>query len=199
MQTISNKINGTSINVVRENWGWLLFIGVLMVVLGVIGLSMEFALTITSLVIFGCLMLVGGALQLVDVFKAKEWKSKLWYILIALMYAATGLVMIIFPGASAVWITLFIGASLLTTGLFRIIMGFQMRGVVKSWGWTIFSGFMSILLGLMILSEWPISGLWAIGLFIAVELIMQGFSMIHIALAAKSHETASLVEAKERV
>lgn len=196
MQTISNNTNETNAHIVRKNWGWLLFIGISMVIFGFIGLSMSLALTITSLVVFGCLMLFGGVLQLYDAFKAEGWKSKLWYILIALMYIATGIVMIKFPGASAVWITLFIGASLLTTGLLRIIMGIQMRDVVKGWGWTVFSGLMSILLGLMILAEWPISGLWVIGLFIAVELIMQGFSMIHIARVAKSLETGALVSAK---
>ncbi|NOR80531.1 MAG: HdeD family acid-resistance protein [Methyloprofundus sp.] len=196
MRTISNNINETKVNIVRTNWGWLLFVGIFMVISGFIGLSMEFALTITSLALFGFLMLGGGILQLVDAFKAEGWQSILWHILIALMYVATGLVMIIFPGASAVWITLFIGASLLATGFLRIIMGFQMRGVVKGWGWTIFSGLMSILLGLMIFAEWPVSGLWVIGLFIAVELIMQGLSMIHIALVAKSHETGVLVSAK---
>jgi uncharacterized membrane protein HdeD (DUF308 family) len=43
----------------------------------------------------------------------------------------------------------------------------------------------SILLGGMILAQWPLSGLFVIGLFIAVELITNGWSYIFIALAAR--------------
>jgi uncharacterized membrane protein HdeD (DUF308 family) len=56
----------------------------------------------------------------------------------------------------------------------------------KNWGWPLLSGFISVLLGLIIAVKWPVSGLFVIGLFVAIELIMHGWSYIFIALAAKS-------------
>lgn len=131
-------------------------------------------------------MIAGGVLTLIDAFRAEGWKAKLWEILIALVYIVAGAVMVMNPGASAVWFTMFIAAFLLISGIFRIIIGFQIRGEVKGWGWTVFGGVMSIVLAFMIFAQWPFSGLWVIGLFIAIEMIMQGTSMISIALAAKS-------------
>lgn len=171
---------------VRANWGWLLFMGIALVVLGIIGLYMVGTLTIVSMLWFGIFVIVGGILLLIDAFKAEGWKAKLWEILIAVAYILAGIIMVANPGKSAVWFTLFIGAFLLVSGIFRIIVGFQVRNEVKGWGWTVFGGVLSIILSFMIFAQWPYSGLWVIGLFIAIEMIMQGTSMISIAMAAKA-------------
>ena len=173
-------------NEVRANWGWLLFMGIALVILGVIGLYMAGTLTVASVLWFGILVIIGGALTLIDGFKAEGWKAKLWEILIALLYIVAGLVMVANPGASAVWFTLFIAIFLLITGVFRIVIGFQIRKEVQNWMWTVIGGVASIILAIMIFNQWPISGLWVIGLFIAIEMIMQGISMISIAMAAKA-------------
>jgi len=49
----------------------------------------------------------------------------------------------------------------------------------------VLSGVLTILLGVMIVLQWPWSSLWAIGLFVSVDLIMSGANFIAIALAAK--------------
>ena len=171
---------------VRANWGWLMVMGIGLTVLGVVGLYMAGALTIASLWWFGVLTIAGGGLTLADAFRAEGWKAKLWEMLIALLYIAAGIVMLLNPGASAVWFTLFIAAFLFASGIFRIITGFQIRYQVKGWGWTVFGGVASVVLAIMIWAQWPVSGLWVIGMFIAIEMIMQGTSMIGIALAAKA-------------
>lgn len=56
----------------------------------------------------------------------------------------------------------------------------------KNWGWPLISGLVSVLLGGMILAQWPQSGLWIIGLFIAIELLLNGWSYLFIALAART-------------
>lgn len=175
---------------VRANWGWLMFMGVALTILGIIGLYMAGTLTIVSILWFGILVIAGGVLTLIDAFRAVGWKAKLWEILIALVYIVAGAVMVMNPGASAVWFTMFIAAFLFISGIFRIVIGFQIRDEVKGWGWTVFGGVASIVLAFMIFAQWPLSGLWVIGLFIAIEMIMQGTSMISIAMAAKASKDA---------
>ena len=64
-------------------------------------------------------------------------------------------------------------------------MSFQLRPA-GGWWWVLLSGIMSIVLGAIILAQWPATGLWVIGLVIAIELIVNGWSYIFVALAAKS-------------
>jgi uncharacterized membrane protein HdeD (DUF308 family) len=40
-------------------------------------------------------------------------------------------------------------------------------------------------IGLMIINQWPASGLWVIGMFVAMELIINCWSAVMIALAAQ--------------
>jgi uncharacterized membrane protein HdeD (DUF308 family) len=183
---------------IRKHWGWLMFFGIVFVIMGMLGLGMSTLLTLTSVLFFGVMILVAGGLQLVDAFKAHGWKSILAYVLIALLYIAAGIMIIVDPLAASAWLTLAIASILIAVGILRIIMGFQMNPA-RGWGWPVFSGVISILLGIMIISRWPVSGLWVIGLFVAIELIMQGWAMITISLVAKNadpDEIKKLLEVK---
>ena len=174
---------------VTIKWGWMLALGIIMVILGTIGLGMTFALTIASVWFFGILLLIGGVIQLVDAFMCKGWKSILWHILIALLYLAGGAVIIRDPVLASTTFTLFIAGVLVGTGIFRIIIAFQMRGI-PGWVWVLIGGIAAIALGIMIFAQWPVSGLWVIGLFVAIEMLFNGWSQIMIALAAKAASKA---------
>ncbi|HYQ91386.1 MAG TPA: DUF308 domain-containing protein, partial [Candidatus Competibacteraceae bacterium] len=117
-------------------------------------------------------------------FQCQGWKSVLWHVLIALLYVAAGIVIIVDPILASMTLTLMLAWILITVGVFRIIMAFQLRPVA-GWFWPLLSGIVSILLGSMIIAQWPVSGLWVIGLFVAIELIFNGWAYVFIALAAR--------------
>jgi uncharacterized membrane protein HdeD (DUF308 family) len=169
----------------KHNWGWLLALGLISIVLGTVGFYMTFAFTLTSVLIFGYLLLVGGVLQLVHAATCKGWKSVLWHVLIALLYIAAGIDIIADPVRASAVLTLILAGILIAVGLSRIVMGFQLRSAVDGWYWSVLSGLISIVLGGMIIAQWPESGLWVIGLFVAIELLFNGWSMIFVALAAR--------------
>jgi uncharacterized membrane protein HdeD (DUF308 family) len=172
----------------RKNWGWLLAFGILAILLGILGLGMTFGLTLASIELFGILLIVGGAFQLFNAFKCKGWKSTVWHLLIALLYIAAGVIMVIDPVLASVTLTLVIAWILIAVGIMRSIMAFQMRKA-SGWYWPLISGVVSIALGVMIIVQWPISGLWVIGLFVAIELILHGWSYVFVALAARKAGT----------
>ncbi len=167
-----------------RNWGWMLTMGIILVILGTIGLGATFALTLASVFIFGVLLLIGGGAQLFDAFYFTGWKNRLWHILIALIYFTAGGIILYDPVMASAMFTLLIAWALIAIGALRIWVAFQMKGM-KGWGWTLVGGIAAILLGIMIMAKWPVSGLWVIGLFVAIELIINGWSMISLAIAAR--------------
>ena len=171
----------------RKHWGWLLLLGILFIVLGSIGLGMVFGLTLVSVLFFGILMVVGGCLQLINAFKCKGWKSIFWHMLMALFYIFAGIIVIGDPVLASTIFTAMLAIAFICVGLVRVIMAVQLRGA-KGWVWPLITGIVSILLGGVILAQWPISGLWVIGLFVSVEMIIHGWSYIIVALAARSTE-----------
>ncbi len=168
----------------KKNWGWFLALGILLVILGFIGLGMMLALTIASVLFLGVFFLIAAVAQIINAFKGKGWKSIAWHILSAILYGVAGVAVIINPLMASIFLTLVLGFSILIAGFTRIIMAFHIRGM-KGWGWPLVGGIVSVLLGILIIAQWPVSGLWVIGLFVAIELIMSGWSYVFLALAAR--------------
>lgn len=181
----------------KKNWGWLLALGIASIVLGTIGLYMTFALTLATVVFFGALILAGGLLQLIQAFSCKGWKGVLGHVLIALLYVAAGVLIIVDPVLASGVLTLVLAGILIAVGVIRIAMGVQQRKAVAGWYWSVLSGIVSILLGGMIVLQWPVSGLWVIGLFVAIELILNGWSYVFVALAARKARQADTSAASQ--
>jgi uncharacterized membrane protein HdeD (DUF308 family) len=48
------------------------------------------------------------------------------------------------------------------------------------------SAAVGVVLGFLLLKEWPLSGLWAIGTLVGINLLFAGFSIISVGSAARS-------------
>ncbi|RUW62503.1 DUF308 domain-containing protein, partial [Mesorhizobium sp. M4B.F.Ca.ET.049.02.1.2] len=81
-------------------------------------------------------------------------------------------------------LTLLLAASLVASGVLRAWVGFRHRPE-KGWGWLVAAGVISALAGLVIAMGWPVNSLWVLGLFLAIDLVFQGWSFIAIGLALK--------------
>lgn len=173
-----------------RHWGWVMALGILFIVLGTVGLGMSIALTVTTVMVFGMLMITGGVFQAVEVFKCKGWKGVMLHIITALFYIAAGIMLVMNPLVGSVVLTAMLGGALIAVGVLRITMGFQLKDIAHHWGWIVFAGVMSLILGGMILLQWPTSALWVIGLLVAIELIMHGWSYVMLALAARTAKMA---------
>jgi uncharacterized membrane protein HdeD (DUF308 family) len=187
-----SAIRDTVLGDLKTKWGWLLALGISLIVLGTLGLWMSFAMTLATVIMFGALLAVGGAFQLLNAFQLKGWKSVLWHVLIALLYIAAGIIIFTDPVFASLSLTIALAWILIAVGVLRIFMAFQLRAV-KGWFWPLVSGLISIALGVMILAQWPTSGFWVIGLFVAIEMVFNGWSSVFVALAARKASTAKSV------
>lgn len=169
---------------VKRNWGWLLALGVVFELAGFISLGMVVSVTLASMFLIGALVLVTGVFQLIDVFRSQGWKAAAWHFLIALLYIFAGSLIIYDPFIASTIITAMLAWTLIIIGVARAFMAFSIRQS-KGWFWLLLAGIASIALGVMILMQWPASGLWVIGLFISIELIINGWSYVLLALAIR--------------
>lgn len=170
---------------VKKGRTWLIIVGSLSIVLGIIGAGMSVTMTIVSILFMAVLLFISGISQFFEVFMVDGWKNKLLTGVIGLIYLIAGMTIFQNPAASAVWFTLFIAGFLVAAGISRIGFGFSVRDELPGWLLIVVSGVISIILGFLIFAKWPISGLWVIGFFISIELIMHGFAMIAAARMVK--------------
>lgn len=176
---------GTHLIPLRRSWGWLMAAGIALIVLGILGLGAVALLSVASAIWFGAMIFVGGIVVLVDAFRQQGWKSRLLHILIGVLYLAVGAVTFVNPLAATASLTLLAGCGLVAAGVLRLVVAFQNREL-PYWGWVAFSGLLSLVLGAMIIGQWPASSLWVLGTFLAIELIFQGWAAVALALAIRS-------------
>lgn len=208
MTEVSGSAAGRALASANISWGWLLALGILMLALGVIGLGMSYWLTIVAIYWFGILAVIGGGIQLFDAFHHKGWKGVVWHVIIGVVYIIAGIIMIAMPIAAAFWLTIFIAVALVVSGVMRIFMAFHVRDQGSVWLWVLFTGVISIVLGILVYGtitppgadqlataegqvEWMRSWGWVIGLFVAVELLVEGMALIAVAFAVKSTSTSA--------
>jgi uncharacterized membrane protein HdeD (DUF308 family) len=169
----------------HKNWGWFLTIGILLMILGMFAVTASTLTTLATMVVLGSLLVAGGVIQGVNAIKTRHGRGFLVNLLAALLYCVTGILVLIHPEIGAITLTLLLSAFYTVSGLFKIVAAFVKR--YAHWGWLAFSGFVSLALGLMIWAQWPVSGLWVIGLFVGVDLIIVGWLWIVFAIAVKDN------------
>ncbi|HEV8003118.1 MAG TPA: HdeD family acid-resistance protein [Planctomycetaceae bacterium] len=169
--------------VLRRNWGWFLVLGILEIVLGTIAVGATAVATFATVVFFGWLLLVGGAVSALHAFWRKRWQGFFLDLATGVLYVVVGFFMVAEPLAAAASLTLLIAMFLLIGGIFRIIVA--LTGHLEHWGWVLLNGIITAALGIMIWRHWPFDGLWVIGLFVGIEMIFYGWSLVMLSLLAK--------------
>ncbi len=172
-----------------RNWGWLLALGILMIILGVVAMAAPVVATIAIQVMLGWLLVISGIAEGIHAFMVKEWRGFLLELLSAVLYLGVGLMLLVDPLKGAVALTLILAVFLLVEGIFKIITALRVRDH-RGWGWLLASGIVSVVLGVMIWAQWPASGLWVIGLLVGIQLLFTGWSLVMLALVARGHRQA---------
>jgi uncharacterized membrane protein HdeD (DUF308 family) len=164
-------------------WSTLL-LGIVLALGGLVVLGDVVLATVISAIIIGIVLVISGAFEIFYAVWAGGWRGFIWHTLLGISYIVFGCVLISQPAAGSLILTWIIGAVLLVSGVIRAVLSFRQAG---TGGWLVFiSGLFGFLGGILILAHWPDSGLWVIGTFLGIDLILHGVSWIVIALRPRS-------------
>lgn len=164
-----------------SSWKWSLGIGIAMLVIGFIAMGNLIVATAASIYLVGVVMLVGGVLQLIHGFRQHQRKA--FWIISGLLYAIAGIFAISNPFAFSSVLTLWLGIVLIFVGISRLL---SIPSSVPGRGCMLFSSILTLLLGLVLVLGWPANSLWVIGMFLAFDLVFQGWSYLLLGLALKN-------------
>ena len=184
--SVSKGMANRYLTAFSKNWCWFLGWGVLLVVLGVLALSFSVLTTMLSVILLGCIIFAAGVFVIMDAFSF--WWGKgggfFLHLLIGILYLSVGFIMFKGPVGASISITFLLAVFYIMLGFLRIIYSLSLR--MPQWGWGLFNGIVALVLGVLVLSQWPESSLFIIGLFIGIDLIVSGWTYIMAALAARS-------------
>ncbi|MFZ3040053.1 MAG: DUF308 domain-containing protein [Polynucleobacter sp.] len=165
--------------------GILIGMGVLFITLGMIGVAGQTLFSFVTINVLGAFLIFGGVVQFAHALKSKGWRSVGVQVVLAVLYITAGVYTWAFPIPALEAITLWLAAIFFVTGFLRLISAFQHRHF-REWFWLVLSSAISILMGVLIMNGYPQTSLWLPGLLIAIELLLQGWSLLFLGLAARS-------------
>jgi uncharacterized membrane protein HdeD (DUF308 family) len=175
--TMRNLQASSDTTPLRAKWGWIVALGVVYLIAGFIALGSVVMATVASVLVVGVMMIIAGVAEVFSAFQIKSWGRFLLWALLGVLYIIAGFVTFENPLLAAVVLTLILGASLVASGIMRIILAFSMKRETP-WVLVMLSGAITLLLGLLILAHWPVSSLYILGLFLGIDLIMAGVGWI---------------------
>jgi uncharacterized membrane protein HdeD (DUF308 family) len=172
----------------RNARGWLLVLGLALLLLGLCASANLFVATVATIYYVGAMMLVGGVFQIVHAFGTRKWGSAGLWLISGILYLLAGLVAFFNPLLAAAMLTLLLAMSLGMSGLLRLWLG--IGATVVGRGWLVVSGLASIAAAVVIGLEWPVNALWILGLVLSVDLIVQGVALLAAGFSIRTLRTA---------
>jgi uncharacterized membrane protein HdeD (DUF308 family) len=168
---------------VKSCWFCFLMLGILLVLCGSAAIVIPPLFTVLTAKVLGILLMVAGLVTVISSFWIGKWSGMLLHLLTGILYLVAGFVVSERPVATAIVITLFIAATFIVLGSFRIVSALTIR--FPQWGWVLFNGLVTLLLGVVIYRHFPESALWVIGILVGVELLLNGWTWIMLSLAVR--------------
>jgi uncharacterized membrane protein HdeD (DUF308 family) len=176
--------SGQQLTALRGNWGWFVLLGVALNVLGLIALGAVPIASLATTVVIGALLLGSGVAEIIGAFWCRGWSGFLLVLLSGVLSVVVGGLFLRAPADALLALTLLLACLLMAGGPFKIVAALSYR--FETWGWSVVSGVIDFILGVMIWQEWPASALWVIGLFVGISLLFRGFSWIGLGVALRA-------------
>ena len=165
----------------RSKWGWIVALGVIYVIVGLVALGSIVTATVASVLLVGVMMVVAGIAEVFNAFQIRTWGKFVLWLLLGALYIFAGIITFENPLLAAMLLTFLLGLALVFSGAMRLVLAFSMKESTP-WIWVAFSGAVTLLLGLVILARWPVSSVYVLGLFLGIDLVIAGASWIGIGL-----------------
>jgi uncharacterized membrane protein HdeD (DUF308 family) len=162
--------------------------GIVLIVLGVLAIAMPGIAALAATFFIGWLLIIGGIFGLIAVFAAGTSAAGFWWhLLTAILYLVAGIMIFVSPVAGVLTLTILVAAYMFAGGVMRvaIALGYR-RDIPKAWGWLLFSGIVDIALGLLIISGFPGTAAWVLGLLVGINFVFMGWAIVMAAYACRT-------------
>ena len=162
---------------VRQHRTGFTVLGIVLLVLGVLAIGFPLVSSIAVKLVVGWFFLLTGISVLYSAFQMRQWRSAIWAGLIGVLQLAAGIYLTMFPLTGLIGLTFLTGLVFLAQGVAEAAMAWQYRPR-SGWVWLAASAAASGLLGVILIAGLPETALWALGMFLGLNLISSGVSFL---------------------
>ena len=159
-------------------------LGIITIIMGIVAITAPLITGLSVAVLVGLLVLAGGIARMVWAFQAASLGQGLLMFVIGGLTLLCGVALATDPIFASGVLTIILAAYLAIDGVVEIAAGLQVRPF-PGWGWLVIGGGFSLLLGVMIWQQYPLSGAWAVGILVGIKILFNGWTMIALGMAAR--------------
>ena len=159
--------------------------GVVAIILGMLAMMMPGLTGVSVVYLLGVIVLVAGIVRMIWAFQAGSLGRGLLMFAIGLLTLLAGFALLAHPLFASGVLTIMLAVYFILDGIGEIAAGIKVRPA-DGWGWLLFGGIVSLLLGMMIWRQFPLSGLWAVGILLGIKLFFIGLIMVTAGSAVRS-------------
>ncbi len=184
MSEVTSSMASGLLGGIKDNAKLAVTIGIILIIVGVLAIASPLVAGMSITIVVGTLLIIGGIGECFLAFQAGAFGRGLLIFIVGALMAVAGFYMISQPVAGLATITLFLTAYFIVSGIFEIIAAVQIRPA-SGWGWMLFNGIVTLLLGILIWRQFPLSGAWAVGVLFGIKMVFSGLSLVFIGNAVK--------------
>ena len=159
--------------------------GVIAIILGIFAMMAPGLTGISVAILVGVIVLVGGIVRIIWAFQAGSLGKGLLMFAIGGLTLLCGIALVANPLFASGVLTIILAIYFIVDGIFEIAAAMRLRPG-SGWGWMLFGGIVSLWLGILIWRQFPLSGVWAIGILLGIKLFLVGLIMVMGGSAVRS-------------
>ncbi|WP_197078411.1 DUF308 domain-containing protein [Hoeflea sp. IMCC20628] len=160
----------------------MIVLAIVMIVAGVVAITFPMLSSFGVELTVGMMLIIAGIAQAMGAFSLPKWKSMTLAFILGALWVIAGGYLVMYPLQGMFALTIVVAATFVAEGVLKTIFAFQLRPL-SVWGWALFDGIIAIVLGVMLMVQFPFSALWALGMLVGINLLMSGVSLVMIATA----------------
>ncbi len=184
MSEVTSSMASGLLGGIKDNAKLAVTIGIILIIVGLLAIASPLAAGMSITIVVGTLLIIGGIGECFLAFQAGAFGRGLLIFIVGALMAVAGFYMVSQPVAGLATITLFLTAYFIVSGIFEIIAAVQIRPA-SGWGWMLFNGIVTLLLGILLWRQFPLSGAWAVGVLFGIKMIFSGWTLVFIGNAVK--------------
>ncbi|WP_340121818.1 HdeD family acid-resistance protein [Methylobacter svalbardensis] len=168
----------------QTHWRLFLAEGIFFIILGLLAIVVPQFFTVAIVVFLGWILLFGGIVHVSRAFVFQNMPGFVWWLFMGILQVLVGFLFITKPVAGALTLTMLMTMFFALEGIAKISVALMMRPLAN-WGLILFSGITALVFALIIWISWSESAQWLLGLFLGVNMVFLGWSLVKISLHHK--------------
>jgi len=173
---------------IKKASGWSIALGILMIIVGIIAMLAPWESGLVITLIVGWCAIFNGVAQIIFGFRTHGGWHVLLEVVLGIIYIIAGIYLLMHPRAGLLALTLLLASFLLVYGIFALVLAFQMKPR-QGWGWVLFDGIITLLLGVLIWFHWPWNSAWVVGTLFGISIFISGITRLMLSLAVRRIST----------